>query len=350
MLKIDQIKRIHVELTTRCNARCPMCPRNYRGTDYNSGYPLCELSLKDFQHIITPKFLATLSVPDLRSDGTPMDPQPWRGINFNGNLGDFSAAKDALEIVQYLCENNVAVKINTNGSARNTAWWKALALPNVEIGFAIDGLQDTHSLYRQDTDWQKIIENATAFISAGGKAVWRFVPFDHNRHQEDQCKRLSEKLGFVRFENIYDGRDTGPVYNRDGSYSHYIGHNITPDHIPAVEDLIRHHESGFDHRMIPIVKDTPTLDLYCTHKMNREIYLAADGTVYPCCYLGFYPASMAHPGNQQVRQIMVENNALVHDLEHCLEWFDSVEQSWQKPSVAQGRLYACVHHCNRSTN
>ena len=54
MLKLADVRQIQIELTTRCNARCPMCMRNYRGVDYNSGYPLCELSLSDFKKILTP--------------------------------------------------------------------------------------------------------------------------------------------------------------------------------------------------------------------------------------------------------------------------------------------------------
>ena len=326
MLKLDQIRQVHVELTTRCNARCPMCMRNYRGMDYNSGYPDVELSLTDFRHIVSP-IIKQLTL-----------------VNFNGNLGDFSSARDALEIVEYLVSYNIPVEINTNGSLRSLDWWRRLARTGATVGFALDGLADTHSLYRQDTDWNKVIANAQAFISAGGQAVWRFVPFDHNRHQEEKCRRLAQSMGFVKFENIYDGRDSGLVFTRSGEYSHQIGTDSS-GHIPHIKDLLQSHVTWFNPRTVQSHKDVPDLKLRCQHTLKQEIYIAADGSVYPCCYLGFYPNSMNHAGNSQTKELVQENNALKYDLAHCLAWFDRVEQTWSKNSIAAGRLYQCVNSC-----
>ena len=281
-----------------------MCMRNYRGFEYNSGYPTCELSLDNIQHILSPQVIASVMRPK------PVEYKMFQGVAFNGNLGDFASARDAAEIVEYLASWSVPVLINTNGSLRNTAWWERLALPGVTVGFALDGLADTHALYRQDTDWHKIIANAQAFIKAGGRAVWRFVPFDHNRHQEAECQQLAKDLGFAEFENIYDGRDRTPVFTRTGEYSHHIGAKFDSNNtIPNVHELVRGHVTWFDAKTIKSPKDTTPLNLRCIHKMNREIYIAADGTVYPCCYLGFYPASMAHPGNSQLEPLVQENNA-----------------------------------------
>lgn len=349
MLKLSEIRRLHIELTTRCNARCPMCMRNYRGSDFNSGYPLCELSLDDFKHIVTPNLLAQLIQPETPINGRIPKVFGFRGITFNGNLGDFASARDALEIVEYIASHNVPVQINTNGSLRNREWWCKLALPNVTVGFALDGLADTHRLYRQDTDWHRIIEHAQAFVQAGGQAIWRFVPFDHNRHQEHACRQLAHELGFVDFENIYDGRDTGPVYTRNGTFSHAIG-PAQPGNAPPIKELIENHITWYNAKTYRSQKDTSTLSIDCLHKKNQEIYIAADGSIYPCCYLGFYPHTMNHPGNKELAPMVKENNALEHPLEHCLAWFETVEQAWTKSSIADGRPYQCVNACGKTNS
>jgi len=349
MLKLADIRRVHVELTTRCNARCPMCMRNYRGMDFNSGYPVSELSFDQFRKIFTPEILAGIMQPDPPVNGRiPISYGHTHGFLFNGNLGDFGSARDGLEIVQYLVEHKVPVMISTNGSVRNPEWWAQLALPGVEIGFDLDGLSDTHSIYRQDTNWDRIIEHAVAFIQAGGYAIWRFIPFDHNRHQEEACKKLAKELGFARFENIYDGRDNGPVFTRTGEFSHQIGYDPGSNGtLKDVKPLLENHITWFDSKKVREPKDTPELNMQCIHKRNREIYLAADGTIYPCCFLGFYPATMNHPGNRELAPLVQENNALEYPLEHCLEWFDRVEQTWKLNSIAEGRTYQCVKTCNR---
>jgi MoaA/NifB/PqqE/SkfB family radical SAM enzyme len=349
MLTLDKIRRAHVELTTRCNARCPMCMRNYRGMDFNSGYPVCELSLAQFQHIFTPEVLSDMTQPEPEINGRrPVSYGFSTGISFNGNLGDFSSAKDGLEIVKYLVNHAVPVMITTNGSARTPDWWAQFALPGVKIGFALDGLEDTHSLYRQDTDWHKIIKNAQAFIAAGGCAVWRFIPFDHNRHQEQACKSLAQELGFAKFENIYDGRDNGPVFTRTGEFSHQIGNDPGFNGTPRdIKPLLENHVTWYNSKTFKEAKDTPELNIQCIHKRNREIYVAADGSVYPCCFLGFYPGQMNHPGNQELATLVHQNNALEYPLAQCLEWFDRVEQTWQLNSIAEGRTFQCVKTCNK---
>lgn len=328
MLKLSEIQQLQIELTTRCNSRCPMCMRNYRGLEYNSGYPIIELSLDDIKKMFPINFLKQINF-----------------ILFNGNLGDFGLAKDGVEIIKYFQENSRAmINIYTNGSMRTPEWWAQLALPRVTVGFALDGLADTHSLYRQDTDWNTVIKNAKSFIAAGGRAFWRFIPFKHNQHQEEDCKKLAKELGFACFNNIGAGRDNGPVYTRIGDFSHWLGEPWSDD-VPPIQDMIQNHISWFDVKTVKSNKDITPVNIDCLHARAKELYITANGEVYPCCYLGYYPQTMNHPGNEQLKTLVRKNNAKEYSLEECIQWFDSVEETWNKPSIADGRLYACVNSC-----
>jgi len=301
--------------------------------EYNDGYPETELRLDDIKQMFSPEFLKQI-----------------KRILFNGNLGDFGLAKDAVEIVRYFVESGVRhIDISTNGGMRTPAWWAQLALPGVQVGFALDGLADTHSLYRQDTDWHKVIENAQGLIKAGGRAIWRFIPFDHNRHQEEECRKLSTDLGFVQFQNIGRGRDRGYVFTRTGEYSHLIGAPYRPEDLttpPTMKVLLQDHLTWTATRKRH-EKDTPVINVDCHHKRVKELYIAANGEVYPCCWLGFYPRTMFHRGNEVLKTLVHENNALEYSLEHCVEWFNKIEESWAKESIPAGRLYACVETCSK---
>jgi len=57
---------------------------------------------------------------------------------------------------------------------------------------------------------------------------------------------------------------------------------------------------------------------------------------------------MNHPGNQELAPLVAENNALEYPLEHCLEWFEKVEESWNQPSIRDGRTFQCVNTCNQT--
>lgn len=208
MIKYHQIKSVHIELTTNCNASCPRCPRNLGSMPYNAGYPKTELSLSDIKTIFDTDFIKQLE-----------------RVFFNGNFGDFMLAKDSLAIVEYFkyINPNIKIEINTNGSARPSEYWAKLGNLGAQVNFALDGLEDSHHLYRRNTNFNLIIKNASTLIANGGGAIWKMIVFDHNRHQIDECKQLSQSLGFSKFMLGNDNRDDVVVYNYQGEIEYLIG-------------------------------------------------------------------------------------------------------------------------------
>jgi MoaA/NifB/PqqE/SkfB family radical SAM enzyme len=341
MLNYSDIRTVHLEISTRCNAACPFCPRNASGTDADLDYPVHDLSLSEIKQMFTVPFVKQL-----------------KGIHFGGNFGDFVTARDGLEIVKYFITTNpkLHISIHTNGSARATSWWEELgSIPNIVVGFDLDGLEDTHGLYRRNTDWHTIIKNAKAFISAGGRADWRFIHFDHNGHQIDSCKQMAKELGFKKFEILYHGRTNGPVYHtKTGQYEYTIGNmGRLPQHAMEFHN-IKTKISSPEHR-IEFYKTAPVRSIKnCKAKVKNEIYITATGEVYPCCYLGHYPSIREYTqwwqeDNFQLYPMIKDNNALEHGIEKAMSWSSAVEESWSKPSYTEGRLYKCDTFCGENS-
>lgn len=255
MYKISDITVIHLEITNKCQASCPMCARNLQGGIDNPFMNLNEITLEHFKEWFNPQFIKQLDK-----------------LYMCGNLGDPIVAKDTLEIFAYCREHNpdIWLSMNTNGSAKNRRFWEQLAALKVTVRFGIDGLLDTHSLYRRGTDFTKIIENATTFIRCGGDAIWDMLIFEHNQHQVDACEQLSKELGFSQFvpkntsrfkENKLD------VIDRTGKKEYTL--------YPSVKSK----------ELTKKVINIQPGEINCKVKFG-SIYVTSNGIITPCCWLG----------------------------------------------------------------
>ena len=337
MVKIEDIRDIHLEPTTLCNARCPLCQRNANGYPHNFGYPETILTLEQVQKIFPPEF-----VPQLTS------------LTVCGNYGDFVVNPDSIEIIKYFQQHSpkISVCVSTNGSARNDDFWRELGTMNIEMLFCLDGLEDTHHLYRLDTDWNRIIHNAQTYIAAGGHATWKMIKFKHNEHQVDDCRRMAHKLKFRKFELTDHSRSIGPVLGRDGKFAYMIGADA-PEHPPTARHVIHWMVYPNVKNSLGENKEKDSVD--CYSNKASSIYVAANGEIYPCCFLGFYPRTFSngtwsHLSNLQIHELLVDrnNNALEVGLQSALEWFDGIEQRWAVEKYDQGRLRLCDEHCGKN--
>lgn len=333
MYSINSIRHVHLEISTLCNASCSWCPRNFWGYPYNAGYPETNLTILQAQQIFQPNFLKQLSA-----------------ITINGNFGDIIMNPDGPKIIEYFAATNPNLKIDisTNGSARSAKFWKKIADTGAIVFFALDGLEDTHHLYRQNTCWKTVIKNAKLFMSFGGKAVWKMIKFNHNAHQVEQCRELSQSLGFSDFCLLDSSRTVGPVFNKKGVLTHCLGGyqgekdfkvlflNKTNDKI-LLEDIVQFREP---------------MDITCAAKKQQSVYIAANGEVYPCCWLGLYPQTYGHgqyhqAANAQFKDLIKNNNALEHSLEECIQWFKEIEKTWKISTFEAGRLVICNDNCGK---
>ena len=270
MFNFNELKQIHLEISSNCQASCPMCTRNIHGGLENKLLPIDNWTIDRFKTIINYEVI-----------------QQVESIYFCGNYGDPLLNNDLLEMIEYSVEirSDIDIRIHTNGSLRSKDWWKRLAtiLPKKHIVvFALDGLADTHSLYRIGTDFDKIIENAKAFIDAGGRAEWAYLRFQHNEHQVDGARAMAKELGFIDFVMKDSSRwiinTKFPVYNKEGETTHYL----EPSQYTTLKFI--------DKKVLDNYKNILTQTKIDCHALKiKEIYITAQGNVFPCCWLAMVP-------------------------------------------------------------
>jgi MoaA/NifB/PqqE/SkfB family radical SAM enzyme len=273
-------------------------------------------------------------------------------VRFCGTYGDPCVHPDLIAIIDWIKSVSPAkIVINTNGGMRNTGFWHQLAETlndNDTVWFGIDGLEDTNHIHRRNVKWQRLINNVTSFIQAGGNAVWQYLPFEHNQHQVEQAQRLSEQLGFkdfhlkltTRFINkAHEYTNETPIADKDR-----IGFLRLPNNQSLVHQ-------GYE----LITTDTDTLSstqIQCIAKRLEMIYIGADGYVFPCGFLadrlyGFEAES--HTDYSKIQKLFVTaggahranlNYTTFEDIVHG-DWFKTIEQSWSN----NDRLHRCAHQC-----
>lgn len=255
MYNLTDIRDIHLELTSKCQARCPMCPRRINGGPMNPLFDPTEINLETFKAWFSVDFVKQLD-----------------SLFMCGNLGDPIIAQDCCEIYSYLREHNpnIRLSMHTNGSARSRRFWEQLAELKVKVTFGIDGLEDTHSLYRIGTDYNKILENADTFIRHGGVAEWHMLVFQHNEHQVEECRKLSETMKFSVFQSKHTSRF------KDGKF------NVLDEDGKTINILFPTERSK---TLTSNVLNIVPYEIQCKAKKYSQLYIGADGTVSPCCWL-----------------------------------------------------------------
>jgi sulfatase maturation enzyme AslB (radical SAM superfamily) len=254
-----------------------------------------------------------------------------------------------VDILEYFHKQNKKLKmtVSTNGGARNSKFWQRLARTGALVDFCIDGLEDTHHLYRQNTVWTQVMKNAKIFIEAGGYAIWKMIKFTHNQHQIDDCQSMSKDLGFQKFILVDDGRNTAPVFNNRGECTHVLG-----NYKGETEFKVMFQKKKTDDILLEdIINDRIEKKIVaCQTKILKSIYVAANGDVSPCCWTGFYPKTYGQgqyhqAANSQLIPMISKNNALEHPLHECIHWFAEVEKSWNIDYYQKGRLVICDDNC-----
>lgn len=382
------IGKLHIELSSHCNAACPSCQRYYNGTDLVR--PDLELNSITFENF--KKYFPEDIIRNLEK------------ITFCGTMGDPIMAKDCYEIFEYVHKVNPKCwqRVHTNGGTRSKEFWEKMGKlfnhPRMQLVWSIDGLEDTNHLYRRKVDWNILMRNVKAFISAGGMAYWEWLIFGHNEYQIAEAKELSRTLGFVDFlpkrafgfdDPTHKSINPMPVYNKNGELEYKIYpptiseyQNVSSDSVFKDKDfqsvnltefykakeikffpkIKRRIEECTDNNYIELgnyAKELSDKEIKCrshytsdTHQ-HSEIYVSANGILLPCCFVGTrLDASIDyfidHQLKSKINQRKEELDLNKKDIKDILDSgiLDQIfTDSWSKDSIQHGKMAYCAEVC-----
>jgi MoaA/NifB/PqqE/SkfB family radical SAM enzyme len=277
-----------------------MCARNYSGGAERPFVGKHDISLEKFKSWFSPDFLKNI-----------------KNFYSCGNYGDPIIAKDCLEIYEYVRRcTNARLSLHTNGSARTVKWWESLAkamVGNHEVTFGIYVFAESHILYRRGTDWNKIIENAKAFINAGGVATVDCLIFKHNEHEIEEFTSEMLKMGFKSVNIKPTGRfydmEKFPVLSTTGDIEYYL-EPVERQEYKKI-NFLKLKDISNDIKIWKDLVISSSVSPKCIQK--SEIYIDSRGTVYPCCWVGSdmieEPLAVSMPIHD-LRNKMVENTKM----------------------------------------
>jgi MoaA/NifB/PqqE/SkfB family radical SAM enzyme len=237
------IRQLSTELTFRCNARCPACHRQ-KPLSINLNDSKYTISLDQFKQLFNPELLQNLQ---------------W--LMFNGNFGDSIMNKQFREILAYVKSQGTKIKIHTNGGIHSHDYWtdvgNILTKDDI-INFDLDGLWDTHHIYRINTEFEKVFSNAKSVIGTNRPQVhWKYIVFEHNKHQVEKARSLAETAGFTTFSTVKTSRDV-----------------FAPK------------TGTFVHSKKTQVYENAERQIHCVWDNWGKWYISPEGLVFRCCWTG----------------------------------------------------------------
>lgn len=273
-MNLDNIKKIELEITSNCNAACPGCAR----TQNPDILEIHSFTLDDLKRLFSePKHIKD------------------KQFKFCGVLGDPAFNKDCVDMVEYLTSFGGYCQISTNGGVQNTDWWKRLGqisnrTRKVDVVFCVDGHKETNHIYRVNTVFDVIERNMNAYTTAGGTGTWMYIVFDHNEHELPIAETHAKNLGlkFATRTGMRNSIHDWVAVVRKKTEGKIIKEEIVitttgekehskKDEVIELQKFIEHPDENKKQEVLN--------SIVCKLVHEGEIFIAADQTLWPCCFL-----------------------------------------------------------------
>lgn len=252
----DNIIALEIELTTFCNAKCPLCYRNYK--TFPNKYK------KPYSRKLNDIIQQLNQYPKLNY------------VMLVGSMSEPTLYKDFIQIVEYLKNRNIHIEICTNGDTRDDLFWIKLGQilqSSDEVYFTICGsTQKIHEHYRKNTNLANILHNASILRTIKPIDIAQCIRFNYNSNDFDSnnFKQLVKQFSKVYWTETFYPKHIDNYANK---------FNIN-DFIPAKQKLVMYNsiKKYAENKFISNNKGQANCQSFYCKMQQIDVF----GNIYPC--------------------------------------------------------------------
>lgn len=257
MFAKERINRLEIDLTASCNARCPICARNYNYLQikYNER-PLHEITAQ-LDEYVNLKF-----------------------IHLVGAFSEPTLYKEFFGLCRYLVGREIAVEVCTNGDTHDEDWWSELGkilTHRDSVYFSVCGsTQELHETYRVGCSLQNLLNNARSFRRSNpyGIDYIQHIEFEYNKEdlKSDEMKKIMAEFSHINLTLTYFTRDKS-IYKNQFNIDKLL---VSDEHLVKYKAADRLSRSKWENR------ETQKCEMHCQSIEDKSVHIDQFGKVYPC--------------------------------------------------------------------
>lgn len=256
---------LQIEVTSRCNACCVMCPKPFMMNEWSNG----DLSLEDYLKLR--EYFERFKIIWLQGWGEPL------------------LSRDIFEMVRAAYRNDGIVGLTTNAMLLTESVSKKLIENGIKtIAISIAGArEETHQSIRIGTSFNKIIENVKclerlrrSMNARDLRIIFTFLRMKQNIRELPEVVELASRLNID--EVVGANLDYIP------SREHYEMKIFSEGEAPReYVEIVRESEEKAKELGVSIYNYPLEMRevAVCSENPIENIYISHDGTVSPCVYL-----------------------------------------------------------------
>ena len=257
MFAKDSIERLEIDLTAVCNAKCPLCARNYKHMNF------------------VPK---SRSLSEITSQLDEYENLKY--IHLVGALSEPTLYRHFFDLCRYLVGRQVAIEICTNGDTHDESWWSELGgilTHRDSVYFSVCGsTQELHETYRVNCSLQNLLDNARAFRESNkyGIDYIQHIKFEYNTKDLDslEMKKIMSEFSNINLTETYYTRDKS-IYKNPYNVDKLAPEKKMEQKYKLIKDFA---DRNWE------LKKEKKLTTDCRAVFEKSVHIDHKGDIFPC--------------------------------------------------------------------